>query len=99
MTAKIIPAKPAVTITQVVAPAVPEQVQLTISRGAAEALVAVLATVGGHPNRSPRGLTDEVYFGLTNAGIKALGSEGEERLFESLPRIASYSSFVFKDTI
>lgn len=45
-------------------------ITLTLERGEAEALAAVLNRVGGNADTSPRGKTQAIYRRLTDAGVK-----------------------------
>ncbi len=45
-------------------------VQLTMTEAEAEVILAMCANVYGDVKKSRRGLTDTIYYALTNAGLK-----------------------------
>lgn len=48
----------------------PNYVELNLKPEEAAALFSVLSNVGGHPDTTPRGLTDSIYEALQSAGVK-----------------------------
>jgi hypothetical protein len=83
--AKVIPGRPAVT--QVVQPATPEMVELSMERKTAEVLRLILCKVGGSPS-GLRGEADKMAAALRDAGVSVYGQRIGEYMHEATNRAA-----------